>query len=86
MKNLGNRWILLAATIVALNSCGGNSGMKMGDDEFAVMTVQKASSQQSTSYPATVKGLQDIEVRPQVSGNITAAGGADQCHAAGRGD
>lgn len=71
MKNLGNRWILLAATIVALNSCGGNSGMKMGDDEFAVITVQKASSQQSTSYPATVKGLQDIEVRPQVSGNIT---------------
>ena len=71
MKNLGNRWILLAATIVALNSCGGNSGMKMGDDEFAVMTVQKASSQQSTSYPATVKGLQDIEVRPQVSRNIT---------------
>lgn len=45
--------------------------MKLGDDEFAVMEVKSAASQQSTSYPATIKGVQDVEVRPQVSGFIT---------------
>ena len=34
------------------------------------MTVQSTASQQSTSYPATIKGIQDIEVRPLVSGFI----------------
>ena len=44
--------------------------MKLGDDEFTVVAVQSTASQQSTSYPATIKGVQDIEVRPQVSGFI----------------
>lgn len=44
--------------------------MKMGDDEFAVETLAAASSNQTTQYPATIKGLQDIEIRPQVSGFI----------------
>ena len=42
----------------------------MGDDEFAVATVNETSSNQTISYPATIKGTQDIEVRPQVSGFI----------------
>ena len=44
--------------------------MKMGDNEFAVMTVNATTSNQTTSYPATIKGTQDIEIRPQVSGFI----------------
>lgn len=67
-------WIRLAiftAVMTVLSSCGGGqSGMKLGDDEFTVVTVQSTASQQSTSYPATIKGVQDIEVRPQVSGFI----------------
>ena len=47
--------------------------MKLGDDEFTVVAVQSTASQQSTSYPATIKGVQDIEVRPQVSGFIVKA-------------
>ena len=42
----------------------------MGDDQFAVEAVAFTSSNQSTQYPATIKGLQDIEIRPQVSGFI----------------
>lgn len=54
-----------------LTSCGGGQGgMKMGDDEFAVMTAVTTSSHQTKTYPATIKGLQDIEIRPQVSGFI----------------
>lgn len=65
------RYVLLGMAITVLSSCGGGqSGMKLGDDEFTVVTVQATASQQSTSYPATIKGSQDIEVRPQVSGFI----------------
>ena len=44
--------------------------MKLGDNEFAVLAVHSTTSDQSTSYPATIKGMQDIEIRPQVSGFI----------------
>lgn len=44
--------------------------MKLGDNEFTVITVSATTSDQSTSYPATIRGTQDIEVRPQVSGFI----------------
>lgn len=70
MKSLVSRFALLTMAVAALSSCGGQGGASMGDNEFAVMTVQSASSRQSTSYPATIKGTQDIEVRPQVSGHI----------------
>ncbi len=54
-----------------LTACGNNqSGMKLGDNEFAVVAVHSTTSDQSTSYPATIKGMQDIEIRPQVSGFI----------------
>ena len=54
-----------------LTACGGGQGgMKMGDNEFAVMTTVSTSSHQTKTYPATIKGLQDIEIRPQVAGFI----------------
>ena len=34
------------------------------------MAVQSTSSDQAASYPATIKGTQDIEIRPQVSGFV----------------
>lgn len=65
------RTALLALGMSALASCGGGQGgMKLGDDEFAVVSVTSSSSKQSTQYPATIKGMQDIEIRPQVSGFI----------------
>ena len=57
--------------VSVLTACGGGqSGTKMGDNEFTVMTAQTTSSNQTKTYPATIKGLQDIEIRPQVSGFI----------------
>lgn len=68
---LWSRMAMFTVAITVLSSCGGNQGgMKLGDDEFTVLTVHSTASQQSTSYPATIKGFQDIEVRPQVSGFI----------------
>ena len=63
---------LFAVGMSLLTACGNSqSGMKMGDNEFAVMTVNATTSNQTTSYPATIKGTQDIEIRPKVSGHIT---------------
>lgn len=65
--------ILLAATLAAmLVSCGGKQGKpNFGDNEYAVRTVSTTSTELETSYPATIKGVQDVEIRPKVSGFIT---------------
>ncbi len=63
--------VAICAAGFILFSCGNSQGgMKLGDDEFTVTTVSTTSSNQTTSYPATIKGTQDIEIRPQVSGFI----------------
>lgn len=59
-----------AATLV---SCGGGQSGKpnFGDDEYAVRTIGGQSAEMQTTYPATIKGVQDVEIRPKVSGFIT---------------
>lgn len=42
-----------------------------GAPECAVVTLQPATISLTSSYPATIKGKQDVEIRPQVSGFIT---------------
>lgn len=64
--------LFVVAVAVALVSCGGGGGMpKFGDDEFPVQTIGSSSASMQTTYPATIKGIQDVEVRPKVSGFIT---------------
>ena len=69
--------VLFVAAVMALatlTSCGGSKkgGLpNFGDDEFAVNTIATSSAALQTTYPATIKGIQDVEVRPKVSGFIT---------------
>ena len=66
--------LLVAAFAAVLASCGGGkSGGKpnFGDNEYAVRTVQGQDAVLQTTYPATIKGVQDVEIRPKVSGFIT---------------
>lgn len=53
-------------------SCKKN-GQKGGDmvAEYAVTTLSSSNVELKSSYPAVIKGKQDIEIRPQVSGTIT---------------
>ncbi len=62
--------LLFAATAVILSSCGGKSGSQ-GASGFAVRTVSTEEVNLETSYPASIKGVQDVEIRPKVSGFIT---------------
>lgn len=43
----------------------------MGDNEYAVRTIETQSTELQTSYPATIRGVQDVEIRPKISGFIT---------------
>ena len=64
--------ILLFAFIVAvLVSCGQKGNKDFGDNEFPVETVKSQSTSMQTSYPTSLKGIQDVEIRPKVAGFIT---------------
>lgn len=64
--------LVAALAVTLLGSCGGGGGRPtFGDNEYPVMTIGTKSTQLQTTYPATIKGVQDVEIRPKVSGFIT---------------
>ncbi len=66
--------LMLAAMAATLVACsGGKSGGKpnFADNEYAVRTVTVQSTELQTAYPATIKGIQDVQIRPKVSGFLT---------------
>ncbi len=72
MKNV--KFLMVATVALLLASCGGGKrgGMpNFGDNEYPVVTVQSQSTSMQTTYPATIKGVQDVEIRPKVAGFIT---------------
>ena len=62
---------MLVACVALLAACGGRGNMKMDNNEYPVMTVGTQGSETQTTYPASIKGVQDVEIRPKVSGFIT---------------
>ncbi len=66
-----NRLLIVAAATAMLVSCGNKGNMQFGDNEFPVATVERASSDMQTTFPAVIKGVQDVEIRPKISGFIT---------------
>lgn len=63
--------LFIAAAAATLVACGGKSGGLPTSDNFPVMTIGASSTTMQTTYPATIKGIQDVEIRPKVSGFIT---------------
>lgn len=66
--------MFVALAALSLVSCGKKSGGSLADlqdNEFAVCTVGESSADMQTTYPATIKGIQDVEVHPKLSGYIT---------------
>ena len=64
--------LLFAAATMFLASCGGGGGRPtFGDNEYPVVTVGTSSTQMQTTYPATIKGVQDVQISPKVQGFIT---------------
>ena len=64
--------LMFAAVAATLVSCGGGGGRPtFGDNEYPVTTVGASSADMQTTYPASIKGVQDVEIRPKTSGFLT---------------
>lgn len=74
MITLNRKWIRLIGIVgctMCLASCkqaSDASGMK---PSYATMKVEATDKELSTSYSATIRGRQDIDIYPQVSGTLT---------------
>ena len=67
-----NKILMFAAASLLLASCGGGGGRPtFGDNEYPVQAVGTSSMQMQTTYPATIKGVQDVQICPKVQGFIT---------------
>jgi len=66
------RIVTFAAIAATLVSCGGGGGRpSFGDNEFPVATAGVSTADMQNTYPATIKGVQDVEIRPKVQGFVT---------------
>jgi len=61
--------MMLAAIAATLVACSGGGGRPtFGDNEFPVVTVGTTSADMQSTYPAAIKGVQDVEIRPKAQG------------------
>ena len=64
---------MAAAFALLLSSCGKSGGGRpqFGDNEYPVVTVGTSSAAFQQTYPASIKGVQDVQISPKVQGFIT---------------
>jgi len=72
MKIKSSLFVTLSTILmVALSSCGGKTQQQqMPSANFETMSVSTKDVTMTTKYSATIRGRQDIEVYPQVSGTL----------------
>lgn len=61
-------WML--CFLLLLSSCGQNKQETAGE-KYKTLTVTATDQTLQSDYPATLRGRQSVEIRPQVSGTIT---------------
>lgn len=64
--------VIIIALSLSLFSCNKQGQTSQNAvPEYAVITLEPEAIELNSSYPATIKGRQDIEIRPNVGGFIT---------------
>lgn len=65
--------VLALAALIILPSCKEkeNASQEQQIPELTVMTVAQSDASLETSFPATLEGENDVEIRPQVTGFLT---------------
>ena len=64
--------VTIAAIAATLVSCSGGGGRPtFGDNEYPVVTAGTSQADMQTTYPASIKGVQDVEIRPKAQGFLT---------------
>jgi membrane fusion protein (multidrug efflux system) len=68
-----NKILLVAACAAMLASCGNGGGGRptFGDNEYPVVEVGTQNAAMQSTYPATIKGVQDVQICPKLGGFIT---------------
>lgn len=64
----------LAIVVISMVACGrstNQAGVGQTVKEYAVIQIRPATSELYSSYPATINGIQDVEIRSKVNGFIT---------------
>lgn len=73
MMTVNKKWIRLmgiVSFVMGVSSCKQAPDAQSGSTNYAIMKVAPADRELTTSYSATIRGRQDIDIYPQVSGTI----------------
>lgn len=66
-----NIFSVMAATVLLLASCSGGGRPTFGDNEYPIVEVGTSNAAMQTTYPASIKGIQDVQISPKVGGFLT---------------
>src|SRR4051794_40781246 len=75
MKTRTQSLYLLLPVLFIIASCGNNDQKKSGPpptqiQSYPVVALKSQSTTLETDYPATLEGIQNIDIRPKVDGFI----------------
>lgn len=63
--------IIISCVLLALAGCKGDAVQQPEErNDYPTMVIKKTDRQLTATYPATLRGRQDVEIRPQVSGKV----------------
>jgi len=73
--NVCAKFLLALGIVIFGVSCKNNEGQQGWGDapnegSFPLLTIQKEKTKLYTTYPTTLKGIRDIEIRPKIEGYI----------------
>ena len=63
--------VVLCSAVFALTSCKEETTTKRSSREYKAMILQATSRKLSSTYSATIRGKQDVDIRTKVQGYIT---------------
>jgi len=64
---------LVTSALIMMTSCGGSSNQTSQEtpaQEYPVLTMARQDANMQSVYPATIKGQEDIEIKPRVDGYV----------------
>ena len=62
--------VVAGCTLMLATACQPSAGTQLPAGNYEIMTVSTSRQELTTAYSATIRGRQDIEIYPQVSGTI----------------
>lgn len=66
------RFFIGLLTLTVLTSCGksNQTSQEVSNQEYPVMVMDRRDANMQSVYPATIKGQEDIEIKPRIDGYI----------------